>query len=252
MRLILPSETLRTLPGTVARILADAVLPPLCPSCKVIVDRPYSLCLPCWSALTFISDPMCRICGDPFEIAPPGDLVCGACLAEPPLWHAARSAVRYDEASRALILGFKHGDRLHLSALFAGWMRIAGAGLLEPGAVLVPVPLHRWRLLSRRYNQSALLAYDLARKTGLRVSDQALIRTRATDVQGKLSATQRRKNVAGAFKVSDARRSEIAGRSIILIDDVRTSGATAAACTRTLLRAGAARVSFLTIARVLR
>lgn len=235
--------------GTATAVL-DALLPPRCALCADPVDRPRTLCLACWSGLRFIARPLCAVCGDPFETAPPGEPVCGDCLADPPPWQRARSALVYDETSRPLVLGFKHGDRLHLASLLAGWMRQAGAELLADTEVIVPVPLHRWRLLARRYNQAAVLAHALGRAGGVAVSDRALLRVKRTPSQGHLTKSQRARNVQGAFKVDASRIHEIAGRRVLLVDDVLTSGATAGACARVLLRAGAAAVDLLTLARV--
>lgn len=241
---------LATLARGVATIVLDALLPPRCAACGEPVDRPRSVCLDCWTALAFVTRPLCAICGDPFETAPPGEPVCGDCHAARPPWGRGRSALRYDDASRPLVLGFKHGDRLHLAALLAGWMRAAGAELLAEAEVIVPVPLNRWRLIARRYNQAAVLAHALGRTTGLPVSDRALVRVKRTPSQGNLTRTQRARNVQGAFQVPEARRAEIAGRRVLLVDDVLTSGATAGACTRVLLRSGATAVDLLTLARV--
>lgn len=234
----------------VATVVLDALLPPRCAACGEPVDRPRTLCLACWSALTFITRPLCTVCGNPFETAPPGEPVCGDCHAAPPPWQRGRSALRYDDASRRLVLGFKHGDRLHLAPLLCGWMRAAGAELLCAAEVVVPVPLHRWRLIARRYNQAAVLAHALGREGAVTVSDRALVRVRRTPSQGDMTRDQRARNVQGAFRVDETRRAEIAGRQVLLVDDVLTSGATANACTRALLRAGAGAVDLLTLARV--
>lgn len=233
-----------------ATAVLDALLPPRCAACGEAVDRPRTLCLGCWSALVFVTHPLCAVCGDPFETAPPGAPVCGDCLASPPAWRRGRSALRYDDASRPLVLGFKHGDRLHLASLLAGWLRASGAELLAGCDVIVPVPLHWRRLIARRYNQAAVLAHALGRPAGIAVSDCALVRVKRTPSQGQLSKSQRARNVQGAFRVREARRLEVAGRRVLLVDDVLTSGATADACTRALLRAGAASVDLLTLARV--
>lgn len=230
--------------------MLDALLPPRCAVCGEPVDRPRTLCLTCWSGLCFLARPQCAVCGHPFETASPGEPVCGDCLATPPPWRRGRSALAYDESSRPLVLGFKHGDRLHLTSLLAGWMRLAGAELLADADVIVPVPLHRWRLIARRYNQAAALAHALGRLSGIPVADRALVRVKRTSSQGHLTKSQRARNVQGAFRVDDRRQSAIAGRRVLLVDDVLTSGATAGACTRVLLRAGAASVELLTLARV--
>ena len=163
-----------------ARLALDALLPPQCLSCAELVSEPGALCATCWGRLRFIAAPLCRICGWPFETdpsdgaipssdaaaLPPVDVVCGACLREPPLFDRARSVLAYDEASRGLILGYKHADRTHATPAFAGWLARAGAELLITTDVIAPVPLHWSRLLARRYNQAALLGLGLAELTG--------------------------------------------------------------------------------------
>ena len=236
-----------------ARRLLDLLLPPRCGRCGVDVPADATLCLDCWRAVTFIGAPLCEICGIPFEIRPFGRALCGACLASPPVFDRARSAVVYDDATRSLILAFKHGDRLTLAPLFAAWMGRAGAGLLEEADLIVPVPLHRWRLLSRRYNQAAVLAHALGRQFGVNVVDSLLLRTRQTPSQGRKSAAQRAQNVRGAFALRnncDGAAEVIEGRRIVLVDDVFTTGATVSACTRVLRRSGARTVDVLTLARV--
>lgn len=257
-----------------ATALLDLLLPPRCLACGAAVDRTGSLCAACWGTLHFIDQPLCRHCGRPFDLPPGagegedgaerGEWLCGPCLAQPPAYDGMRAAVAYDDASRPLILGFKHGDRTACAPLFAAWMARAGAGMLDGADLLVPVPLHRWRLLSRRYNQAALLCHAIARilarrrgadapvRPGPRVAADLLVRRRATPVQGRLSRLARARNMAGAFAVHPGRRSLLAGRRVVLVDDVYTTGATVAECVRVLRRAGAARVDVLTLARVLK
>lgn len=236
-----------------ARRLLDLLLPPRCGRCGVDVPADATLCLACWNAVTFIGQPLCEICGLPFEIRPFGRAVCGGCLANPPVFDRARSSVVYDDATRPLILSFKHGDRLILAPLFAAWMLRAGAGLLEEADLIIPVPLHRWRLLSRRYNQAAVLAHALGRLSGVNVVDSLLLRTRQTPSQGRKSAAQRTLNVRGAFALRNncgGVAEVIKERRIVLVDDVFTTGATVSACTRVLRRSGAMSVDVLTLARV--
>ncbi|MDR3506747.1 MAG: ComF family protein [Caulobacteraceae bacterium] len=212
--------------------------------------RPLSegLSAPAWSRIHFITDPLCDGCGAPFEYAVAER--CAACLARPKAFARARSAVVYDQASRDLILKFKHADRLDLARLFTGWIGRAAADLLAEADVIAPVPLHPGRLLRRRYNQAAEIARPLARRTGLTYLPDALRRKRATESQGGKSGSGRRRNVAGAFEVPAGRRRQVEGRRILLIDDVLTTGATAEACAKALLRAGAAQVTLATVARV--
>jgi ComF family protein len=198
--------------------------------------------------MSFIAAPVCQRCGQPFEFDLSAGALCGACIADPPAYDRARAVFRYDEASRSLILRFKHGDRTAAAPSFGRWMARAGAELLAEAEVIVPVPLHRWRLWRRRYNQAALLSIAVARMAGLPCVPDALVRVRATPSQGLLGRSQRRRNVQGAFRLR--RPKVIEGRRVLLIDDVLTSGATVGECARALMRAGALAVDVLTLARV--
>jgi ComF family protein len=245
-----------------ARLALDALLPPQCLSCAEIVSEPGALCAACWAKLRFINAPHCGICGWPFEMdpnggeaadgAPSGDLVCGACLREPPKFDRARAVLAYDDASRGLILGFKHADRTHAAPAFARWMARAGAELLVTADIIAPVPLHWSRLLARRYNQAALLGNGLATLTGKTSLPDLLIRRRRTPSQGWLSRSERLRNVAGAFAVRPSRLPQVRGRRVLLVDDVLTTGATVGACAAVLRRAGAASIDVLALARVIR
>lgn len=231
-----------------ARMAVDAVLPPLCLSCGAQVAEPGVLCAECWAKVGFLSAPCCAACGHPFDFdAGPGAL-CGRCTAEAPPWRRARAVLRYDEHSRPLILRFKHADRLEGAPAFARWMARAGAEMLAEAEIIVPVPLHRWRLLARRYNQAALLALALGRLSGKAVAPDLLLRTRRTEVQGHLGRDERRRNVRGAFAVKPG--AAVAGRTVLLVDDVLTTGATLGECARVLAGAGAAAVDVLTLGRV--
>ena len=239
--------------GRIARLAAgvlDTLLPPLCLSCRVPVDRQGALCADCWKQIDFLGPPYCACCGLPFSFEMPDGSLCAACVASPPPYRRMRAATRYGAVSRRLILGYKHGDQLHMTPALAGWLDRTGAELLDDTDLIVPVPLHRWRLLGRRYNQAALLAKALGERSGIAVTADALTRIRRTRSQGGLRRRQRLTNLAGAIIVPEARRVLVAGRRVLLIDDVVTTGATAAACSRALLAAGASQVGVLALARV--
>ncbi|WP_394762457.1 ComF family protein [Phenylobacterium sp.] len=201
-----------------------------------------------WSRIHFLDGPVCDGCGVPFEYDVGAR--CAACLAKPRAFDAARAACLYDDTSREPILKLKHADRLDLAPLFARCISRAAHGLIAESDAVVPVPLHPSRLLSRRYNQAAEMARPLCRMTGLAYIPDALLRRRATETQGGKSGAGRKRNVASAFEVPPRRASQVAGKRILLIDDVMTTGATAEGCARALKAAGATRVDVAVVARV--
>ena len=233
-------------------LVVNALLPPRCLGCHAAVAQHGQLCAECWRALDFIEGPQCGGCGLPFEFDLGAGALCGGCARARPVYAGARAVLRYDDHSRDLILGFKHADRTELAPTLAGWMARAGAALIEHADIIAPVPLHRLRLLRRRYNQAALLANAVADIGEVAALPDLLIRRRATPSQAGLSPAGRLANVSGAFAVNPARRDRARGQRVVLIDDVMTTGATVASCARTLLRAGIAEVSVLTLARVVR
>jgi ComF family protein len=246
-----PSQSSRISRWTLPlRRLIDVALPPLCPSCREPLGDGVGLCANCWSKLSFIEPPFCARLGIPFTYDPGPGLLSMEAIANPPAYDRARAAVRYDDIARTLVLGFKYGDRLDLAKMMGRWMARAGKELTRDADALLPVPLHWRRLWARRFNQSAALARAISVSCGLPVIDDALKRVRATPQQVGLSKTQRAENVQGAFHVPAEHKVMIAGRRLVLIDDVLTSGATADTCARALLRAGAAHVDVLVFARV--
>ena len=238
----------------VGRRALDFILPPVCLRCRALVSDPQSLCATCWSDLKFLAEPLCACCGLPFPHALGEGVKCAACMQRPPVFDKARAALAYDDISRDLILPLKHADRLEAAHIFGRWMANAAADVIAESDTLVPVPLHWRRLAQRRYNQAAVLAHAIAKhRRHLRVDTGSLQRPKPSVSQGDMpSARARLKNVARAFTVSDAQKNRIKGRRILLVDDVLTTGATLNACAKALKRAGAATVSAVTLARVVR
>ncbi len=232
------------------RLILEVGLPQLCPSCRDPVGDGAGLCAACWAKLSPIERPFCEKLGIPFTYDPGPGIYSMQAMADPPAYARARAAVRYDEIAGTMVHALKYGDRLDLAPVMARWMARAGGELLSDAELIVPVPLHWRRMWSRRFNQSATLAKLLAKPHGLPVSVTALKRVRATPQQVGLSKSERAANVQGAFRVDAAGRAEIAGRHILLVDDVLTSGATVDTCARALLRGGARQVDVLTFARV--
>ena len=246
-RLIVGAQTMAT--GT-ARWLANLVVPALCLSCQAPLGSLDALCGSCWRKVRFIRPPLCDRLGIPMPYDTGGPIVSGAALANPPEWDRARAVAHFDPVVQGLIHGFKYADRHDARRLFGRWLVSAGAEILADADVLIPVPLHRWRLLSRKFNQAGLLAQEVGRLSGIAHEPMALRREKATPSQVGQSAVERRRNLAGAFVVKPGDRPRIEGRKIVLVDDVITTGSTVAACARVLRRAGAARIDVLALALV--
>lgn len=234
--------------------LIDAILPPRCAFTGNLVDSQGMIAPEAWAGLHFISFPYCYSCGAPFEFAPVAgaEMKCAGCLTDPPEFSMARTALAYDDASRGFILGFKHGDQTHCVVTMVPWLKAAGADLWGRADIIVPVPLHRWRLLRRRYNQAALMGGMMSKAMDKPMIADVLLRTRATPSQGHMKPGERKKNVSKAFAVHPGRAEKIAGKTIVLIDDVYTTGSTVRECAKVLLAAGAKEVFVLTLARVIK
>jgi ComF family protein len=234
------------------RLALDLLLPPRCGACDESVSMHGQLCSTCFSGTNFISEPFCSRCCVPFaSVEQAGEQgECPACAENVPVFRQTRAALRYDDQCRRLILPLKHGDRIELAAILAPMMARAGAALLHNADLLVPVPLHRRRLFERKYNQAALLASAVGRLTGRPVVADGLMRLRRTAPLEEKSPEERTREVAGSFKAKPSRAARFAGRTVVLVDDVMTSGSTANACAAALLQAGAAAVDVLVAARV--
>jgi ComF family protein len=234
----------------VAGDIADLVMPPLCLSCHAPLTSHHALCASCWANIDFIRAPLCNRLGLPMPFDTGGTMVSAAATADPPEYDRARAVARFDRVMRDLVHDLKFRDRHDARRLFGRWLVEAGAELLAGADAIVPVPLTRWRLLGRRFNQAAILAEEISRLTDTPAEPQALVRTRRTQPQVGLTRVQRRKNVAGAFAVASSHAAKISGARIVLVDDVITTGATARACARALKRAGAAGIDVLALAMV--
>ena len=237
---------IRHLVRSCARWALDFALPPRCAGCGTIVGEVHSFCPDCWKQIEFLGDGGCSVCRVPLHGTE--ERICAVCLARPPRISRTRAAVAYDDVSRSLAIRLKYGRKVAIARTMARYM----APLVNASgdALLVPVPLHRTRLWQRGFNQSALVARELSRRLMIGADPLALKRIKRTPPLKGMSPLQRRKTVAGAFRVRD--KAAIAGKTVILIDDVLTTGSTAEACARTLKRAGAARVELVSWARVVK
>jgi ComF family protein len=229
-------------------LAADLLLPPVCISCRKRAGAHGLLCGDCWARIDFIVPPLCARLGIPLPYDTGEPSLSAGAIADPPVYDRARAAARYSSTMRDLIQSFKYGDRHEGVPLFGRWMAAAGAELLADADIIVPVPLYRSRLWSRRFNQSAMLAQEVGKLTGVPVDCFLLARVKRTPSQVGLTAAQRRKNVAGAFRATAA-KGALREKRIVVVDDVITTGATAEACARVLKRAGAASVDILALAR---
>lgn len=232
------------------RAVLDLALPPTCIGCKAIVATPGTLCGPCWSQLRLIERPYCERLGTPFPFEDTSTRLSVEAVTDPPAFDRARAATLFGPVSQEMVHGLKYADRMDLARPMARLMARAGADLLADADLILPVPLHVLRLWRRRFNQAALLARHISRLSGVPVRTDVLRRRRATPSQISLSREERRANVAGAFDVAPADAGAVAGRRIVLVDDVLTTGATLESCARVLRRTGAVSIDVLTFARV--
>lgn len=232
------------------RPVVDLVYPPRCPLCGEGLSAQSGLCARCWAELVIPGDPACASCQRPFTHGQQEGAICAPCLTMPPRHDGIAAATLYNDVSRRLVLAFKHGRRISLARMLARLMS-ARIPRLEGSWCVVPVPLHRGRLWQRGFNQSALLAQEIARARALPLVVDGLIRRKATPKLGGLGRKARARTLSGAITMNDRRLAGIRGRNVILVDDVLTSGATSDACVAVLKRAGAEKVIVTCFARVL-
>jgi ComF family protein len=237
---------------TVRETVADALFPPSCAGCGRRIARHGALCSSCWPQLRFIEKPVCAVLGTPFSVPLGEGALSAKAIADPPPFARARAAVAYEGLARRFVLGLKFQDRQDQASWMAEWMLRAAPELVADADIITPVPLHWRRFIARRFNQSAVLAKAMADQCGKPFAPEVLVRTRSTQTQRGLTAPERDANVGRAFAVPEAVRIAVAGRRVLLVDDVITTGATLKACTLALKKAGAAEVDCLAFAMVLK
>lgn len=228
----------------------DLIFPPRCPLCGDALAAPDGLCAPCWSGLAIPGEPCCAMCQRPFPDGTADGSICAPCMADAPRHDGIAAATLYNEASRRLVLSFKHGNRIGLARLMARLM-LAKLAFVDESWTVVPVPLHRWRIWRRGFNQSALLAREIAKARGARLDVDLLLRRKPTPSLGGLGARARKRVLSGAIAIHGKVSRRAGLGNVLLVDDVLTSGATSAACVSALKRAGADRVVIACFARVL-
>jgi ComF family protein len=234
------------------RMANDVVFPPRCPSCRAYVEADGNFCSACFSKLRMIDAPLCACCGIPFVVVVEAETRCPTCLDSPPDFDVARAALVYDGISAPLITALKFHDQWAGLSRYTQMMLRLGRPLLEGADMLIPVPLHWRRLLRRKFNQSALLAYSISDQTGVPCMPDVLERVHYTKPQMRLSRAERLKNVKRAFAVSPEAEALLTGKTVVLVDDVVTTGATANACALALKKAGAREVRVLALARTVK
>jgi ComF family protein len=241
----------RRWPAAAARGAVHLIYPPVCAACSASTGAAHGLCGACWSSLSLIERPYCERLGTPFALDLGGTLISPAAMADPPVFARARAVSGYDDTARALVHRLKYGDRIELALTMGRMMALAGREITAEADLVVPVPLHRWRLWRRRFNQAAALARVVGQCAGKPVDHAILARIRRTRPQVGLSRNERAENLQGALRVLDEARPRVEGKRILLVDDVLTTGSTANASARALLRSGARAVDLLTFARVI-
>ena len=244
-------DRLRAAVATAVGGIADLVYPPVCLGCGALTERHGGVCATCWKGLSFIEKPYCPILGTPFSHDMGNAIVSPEAIADPPHFDRARAAVLYDGVARSLVQGLKYRDRTDLARTMAAWMLRASDGHVERSDAIVAVPLHRWRLMRRRFNQSAELARAIAALSGRPIPACGAHPQSSHPPAGRSrQPVSARKTCAGPSRFPSAGRAALFGRRVVLVDDVYTTGATVNAAARTLRAAGVADVTVLTFARV--
>lgn len=243
-------NALNSAPKQLSSSALNFILPPVCLNCHEPLIQPNQLCSKCWSDIDFLMPPLCQINGTPLPFDIGDKTISAAAIAHPPEYDSARSVASYQGTMRELIHKLKYQDRHELTTLLATWLIQFGKTQLTNADLIIPIPLHRWRLWQRRFNQSTLLSKRISEITNIPVDWESFQRSKKTSPQVGLSSKQRRLNVAGAFNVPKHRLNHIENKTIILIDDVVTTGTTVNSAAKTLKKAGASEIYVLSLARV--
>lgn len=237
---------------SIGKSLLQAILPHQCMSCQEVVEEGQGLCPACWGKMHFITPPFCDVTGLPLDGMNETNAPVSLLFDTPPSYRKARSCFAYDEASRGIVLRYKHADYTHLTPALSALLLRAGEDILKHTDLLIPVPLHPIRLLKRQYNQAALLAEGVSKLTRIPWEGDILRRTRQTQSQGHKKKAEREENVKKAFGLNPRFKTHILRKRVCLVDDVMTSGATVQECAQVLLKGGVKDVYVLTLARVLK
>jgi ComF family protein len=245
-----PFRPARSLGARMAKAALGLIYPPACIACQAATGEPHGLCAACWAGIRFIERPFCERLGTPFQVDLGQPLLSPAAIADPPVFERARAVAEYDGTASLLVHRLKYNDRLELARALGPMMVRAGAELLSDADMIVPVPLHRWRLWWRRFNQAMALAQMVAGESKVPCDPSLLARVKRTHRQVGLTKSQRQENLQGAFRVPPEAKARLQGKRVLLIDDVLTTGSTANAAARALLRGGATSVDILAFARV--
>ncbi|MEO1143518.1 MAG: ComF family protein [Pseudomonadota bacterium] len=234
----------------VAKDIADVLVPPTCLSCDQFVAKPGGCCPQCWSQLRFVTEPLCPVLGTPFSVDMGGGILSAEAIVDPPPFDRLRTVVIYDDLPQRLVASLKYGDRTDIVPWIANWMNKAGQELIRDADVVVPIPLHRARLRSRRFNQSAELSRCIAKLNNKTYLPDLLLRKRNTRQQVGLTEGARERNVSGAFHVPEEKKAVLQGKRVLLVDDVYTTGATVKAAARALKRGKSSKIDVLVFAKV--
>lgn len=225
--------------------ITNFVLPFRCASCSELTEQGNGLCASCFSKLSFISEPYCKTCGFPFEFEIENQFECGKCIVEPPKYDVARSLFKFDYNSKKLIHGFKYNDQTSSAKLFSKLLISRYKDDFQDADLVVPVPMNRFKRIFRNYNPPQILGKHIAASLGVKEVPDLLLKIKWTKPQTKLTKSLREKNLQGSIVIN--KKYDIKGKTVLLVDDVRTTGTTSNICSTILKKAGAKSVKLLTI-----